>query len=103
MPGTQNIQNCVGSWHPKLFFDGTGLILGFRWAGVFSLIILMLITLIGTVPINKGILDWRFDTPPDNWKLLIRRWELLDVFRSSAAILAFAFFLVAIVLRLTGN
>ncbi|WP_391209988.1 anthrone oxygenase family protein [Psychrobacillus sp. L4] len=86
-----------------LFFDGTGLVLGFRWAGVFSLIILMLITLIGTVPINKGILDWRFDAPPNNWKLLIRRWERLDVFRSSAAILAFAFFLVAMVLHLTGN
>lgn len=71
----------------------------FRWAGVLALLIFILVTLIGTVPINKGALEWKPDAPPSNWKLLIRRWELLDVVRSSAAVLAFACFLTAIALQ----
>lgn len=73
---------------------------GFRLAGVLALLIFILITLIGTVPINKGALDWQPDAPPSNWKALVARWERLDVLRSSAAILAFAFFLTAVSLQL---
>lgn len=76
---------------------------GFRWAGVLALLIFILTTLIGTVPINKGALAWNPDAPPRNWKLLVRRWERLDVVRSSAAILAFVFFLTAVALQLVGN
>lgn len=78
-------------------------VFGFWLAGVLALISLLLITLIGTLPINKGALDWQPDAPPRNWKLLVRMWGRLDVIRSSAAILAFAFFLIAVALRLTGN
>ncbi|MCZ1265711.1 DUF1772 domain-containing protein [Paenibacillus marchantiae] len=76
---------------------------GFRLAGVLALLIFILTTLIGTVPINKGALAWNPDAPPRNWKLLVRRWERLDVVRSSAAILAFVFFLTAVALQLVGN
>ena len=34
---------------------------------------------------------------------MIRRWELIDAYRSSAAILAFALFLSAAARRLTGS
>lgn len=71
----------------------------FRWAGVLALLLFILVTLIGTVPINKGALEWKHDAPPSNWKSLIRRWELLDVVRSSAAVLAFACFLTAVALQ----
>lgn len=77
-----------------------GLVFGFRCAGMLALLIFILITLIGTVPINKGALEWQPDAPPSNWKVLVKRWERLDVFRSSAAMLAFAFFLTAIAIKL---
>jgi uncharacterized membrane protein len=86
-----------------LVLDGSGPGLGFRCAGLLALLIFILITLIGTVPINKGALAWRSDAPPSNWKAIVSRWERLDVVRSSAAILAFAFFLTAVALHLAGN
>ncbi|WP_171685123.1 anthrone oxygenase family protein [Paenibacillus planticolens] len=76
---------------------------GFQCAGALALLILILTTIFGTLPINKGLLLWRPDAPPSNWKQLINRWALLDVVRSSAAILAFAFFLTAVALQLTGK
>lgn len=86
-----------------LALEGSGPGFGFRCAGVFALLIFILTTLIGTVPINKGALAWQPDAPPSNWKALVRRWERLDIVRSSAAILAFAFFLTAVALQLTGS
>ncbi|WP_239616383.1 DUF1772 domain-containing protein [Cohnella mopanensis] len=86
-----------------LVLDSSGPGFGFRCAGVFALLIFILVTAIGTVPINKGALAWQPDAPPSNWKALVRRWERLDVIRSSAAILAFAFFLTAVALQVAGN
>lgn len=86
-----------------LILNGAGLGFGFQCAGMLALLIFILTTIIGTVPINKGALDWQPEAPPSNWKQLIIRWERLDVIRSSAAILAFAFFLTAVALQLAGN
>ena len=63
---------------------------------VLALLAFILVTLLGTVPINKGMLDWRTDAPPADWKEIIRRWERLDTVRCGAAVLAFAFFVVAV-------
>jgi hypothetical protein len=46
------------------------------------------------VPINAEIGGWSLDAPP----AVIRRWQLIDVFRSSAALLAFALLVVALAL-----
>ncbi|GGG72527.1 DUF1772 domain-containing protein [Paenibacillus radicis (ex Gao et al. 2016)] len=86
-----------------LILSGTEAGFGFRFAGVLALLIFILTTIIGTVPINKRALDWHPDAPPSNWKPLIRRWALLDIVRSSAAILAFALFLIAVALQLAEN
>jgi len=86
-----------------LIINGAGPGFGFQLAGMLALLIFILTTLIGTVPINKGALDWKPEAPPSNWKKLIVRWERLDVIRSSSAILAFAFFLTAVALQLAGN
>lgn len=86
-----------------LFLNVTGPSFGFQCAGVLALLVFIMTTLIGTVPINKGALDWQPDAPPSNWKQLINRWERLDVIRSSAAILAFASFLTAVALQLAGS
>jgi hypothetical protein len=55
------------------------------------------------VPINKGALQWPPDAPPANWRALIRRWERLDVIRSSAAVLAFACLLMAAAAQAAGR
>lgn len=81
----------------------TGTAFGFWLAGVLALVFLLFITFIGTVPINKGALDWQPDAPPINWKNLVRRWGRIDIVRSSAAILAFAFFLTAVAIHLPGR
>jgi uncharacterized membrane protein len=83
-----------------LIATGTGTGFGFRCAAIAALLIWILSTLIGTVPINKSILDWAADAPPSNWTALVTRWERLDVVRSSAAVVAFACLLLAITLQL---
>jgi len=73
---------------------------GFRCAGMLNLLVIVLTTLIGTVPINKQVLNWQPDAPPLHWKALIRRWAQLDVVRSVAAIMAFACFIIAVALQM---
>ncbi|KMY50006.1 DUF1772 domain-containing protein [Peribacillus loiseleuriae] len=85
------------------FGGSTRSVFVFQCAGVLALLFLMAFTLVGTVPINKGALDWQPDSPPSNWKVLVKRWGRLDIIRSSAAILAFLFFLIAVALQLAGN
>ncbi len=74
-----------------LIFGGSGAGVGFRWAGVIALVALMVISFAGTVPINITVNDWDPDRPPADWKRLVHRWETIDVFRSSAALLGFVF------------
>jgi hypothetical protein len=68
-----------------------------RCGGLCVLFIWIAITLIGTVPINKNVLEWRPAVLPVNWKALIIRWQRLDTWRAWLAILAFVFFLAAVV------
>jgi len=63
------------------------------------LIAFVLFSFLGTVPINIQVSDWQVDNPPTDWKATVRRWERIDVFRSSAAIVAFACFLIALALQ----
>jgi hypothetical protein len=67
----------------------------FRWAGTALLVAFLLFSFLGTVPINMKVIDWRADAPPADWRATVRRWERIDVFRSSAAILSFICFAVA--------
>jgi hypothetical protein len=79
--------------------DQTGTV--FRWLGAVSLLAFVLFSFLGTVPINMKVNDWKVDSPPSNWKAIVKRWELLDTFRSTAAMLAFIFFLVDIAVQLS--
>ncbi|TQS41101.1 anthrone oxygenase family protein [Cryptosporangium phraense] len=67
----------------------------YRWLGTAALVAFVLISLLGTVPINMKVVDWDDGAPPANWRATIRRWERLDVARSSAAIVAFVLFAAA--------
>jgi hypothetical protein len=79
-----------------LVLNGAGPGFGFRFAGVLALLAWILITLIGTAPINKSALEWQPDAPPANWKAQISHWKRLDTWRTWLAILAFACFLAGV-------
>jgi hypothetical protein len=82
-----------------LVFGGAGDGFAFRIVGVALLVGFVLLSFLGTVPINIRVNEWVADAPPQNWRAELRRWELIDIFRSSAALLAFVSFLVAVAVR----
>jgi hypothetical protein len=75
----------------------------FRCAGLLLLLAWASITFLGTVPINKSVLDWQPEAMPDNWKSIVARWERLDIGRCWAAVMSFTCLLIAAALRLSGN
>jgi hypothetical protein len=84
--------------------DGNGTGCWFRWAGgLAALVAFLAIAFAGTVPINVRVIEWDAGNRPADWATVIRRWELIDVYCSCAAILAFAFFLSAAARQLTGS
>ena len=80
---------------------GVGAGFAFRVVGLAALVAFVLFSFLGTVPINIRVNDWQADAPPADWKSVVRRWQFIDVFRSSAAIVAFIAFVIAAALRLT--
>jgi len=71
-----------------------------RFAGLVAMLIWSLTTFMGTVPIHKQVALWNPETPPINWRTLINQWERLDQVRCWSAIIAFGFFLAAIMIQL---
>lgn len=78
-----------------LVIGGTEGGFGVRLAGVLVLGVWLVTTFGGTVLINQAALAWLPDSPPEEWKETITRWGRIDVVRSSAAIAAFACFVIA--------
>ena len=68
-----------------------------RWAGLTALLTFVLLSALGTVPINIKINGWDADQPPADWRQVVHRWTVIDVFRSSAAVLTFLLFTIAAV------
>lgn len=75
--------------------------LAWRIAGMAALVGFLLFSFLGTVPINITVNDWNPEEPPADWRRVAHRWETIDTFRSSAAILSFVFFAIAIGTRLS--
>ncbi|MBT2503450.1 anthrone oxygenase family protein [Curtobacterium sp. ISL-83] len=71
-----------------------------RIGGMVSLVVFVLASFLGTVPINIGVNDWDPAAPPANWKQTVRKWERIDVLRSTAAGVGFVLFTVALVAQL---
>ncbi|GAA3202902.1 DUF1772 domain-containing protein [Nonomuraea helvata] len=67
----------------------TGPGLALRWATLIAMVVFLLLSFLGTVPINIKVDDWRADAPPADWKAVIRHWARIDVLRSTAATAAF--------------
>jgi hypothetical protein len=72
---------------------------GWRWAGLAALVAFMLLSFLGTVPINMKVVDWQPDHPPADWRAVVHRWQGLDTLRSTGAIVAFACFAIALAAR----
>ena len=72
----------------------------FRCAAVLALCIWIAIRVVGTVPINSATAEWQLSAPPTNWKELVNRAERFHSVGVWAAVLAFAFFLTAVALKL---
>ena len=72
----------------------------FRCAAVLAVCIWILIRGVGTVPINSATADWQLSAPPKNWKELVNRAERFHIVGVWAAVVAFAFFLTAVALKL---
>jgi len=86
-----------------LVVAGGGDGVAWRWAGVGALVAFVLFSFLGTVPLNIQVNDWQVDDPPADWLRTVHRWEQVDVFRSGAAIVAFACFLVALAVQVPSG
>ena len=75
----------------------------FRCAALLALLIWIWIRIIGTVPINSATLAWQLDAPPANWKAQVNHAERFHIVGVWAAVMAFAFFLTAVALKLTAS
>jgi Domain of unknown function (DUF1772) len=67
-----------------------------RCLAALGLLIWVAITLFGTVPINKDTLTWQPDAPPSYWRILVSRWERLDIARCWTAVISFALSVAAV-------
>jgi hypothetical protein len=76
--------------------DGAGTGFRLRCLAALGLLIWVVITLFGTVPINKDTLTWRPDAPPNYWRVLVSRWERFDIARCWAAVISFALLVAAV-------
>lgn len=70
--------------------------LAWRIAGAAALLAFVLASFLGTVPINIGVNEWDPARPPADWRAVVVRWERIDVLRSSAAVLSFVLFAIAV-------
>ncbi len=76
--------------------DRSGDVTGIRVAASAALVVFVLASFLGTVPINIGVADWDPEHPPADWRRTVQRWERIDVLRSSAAVFAFVLSVVAL-------
>ncbi len=83
--------------------DGGAPGLWFRCAGVLTLLTWIVTRVIATVPINSATLTWQPGAPPKNWRALVNHAERFHIVGVWAAVMAFAFFLTAVALKLAAH
>ncbi len=75
----------------------------FRCAGMLAVLTWILLRVVGTVPINSATLTWEPSAPPKNWRAQVSQAERFHIVGTWAAVLAFAFFLTAVALKLAAH
>lgn len=75
---------------PVLYFIGDANSNAF-WltvAGTLCIFLMLAVSLLGNVPINKQVIEWNPQSPPDNWLELRNRWDSLHRVRVALDIAA---------------
>jgi hypothetical protein len=83
--------------------DGAAPGFWFRCAGVFAMLIWILIRIIGTIRINSDTLTWEPGVPPKNWRALVNESERFHIVATWAVVAAFVLFLTAMALKLVTH
>jgi len=68
------------------------------WVSLGGYLAFVLLAFLGTVPLNIAIDGWDADAPPADAARVQARWARIDVFRMSAALVAFLAAVVALAL-----
>jgi hypothetical protein len=63
-----------------------------------AVLVVIVVTLVVDVPINRRIQRWLPDAPPDNWMALRERWMRSNDIRTVASVAALALLLAGVVL-----
>jgi hypothetical protein len=63
-----------------------------------AVLVVIVVTLVVDVPINRRIQRWLPDAPPDNWRTLRDRWMRSNDIRTVAAVAALTLLLVGVTL-----
>jgi hypothetical protein len=75
--------------------ERSGMATAWRAVGVAALVVWLLVTFAGTVPLNSAAMEWDPLNPPPDFQEIIRRWERLAAIRVVASVVAFASFTLA--------
>ncbi len=67
----------------------------FRLAGVLAVLIWIMTRVVATAPTNSATEELDPTAPPENWKAQVKHAERFHIIGTWAAVLAFAFFLLA--------
>jgi len=74
--------------------DGFDQGFAFRVAGLFAVLIWILIRVVGTVPINSATLTWQPSAPPKDWKAQVNHAERFHSVGVWTVVMMFALFLI---------
>jgi uncharacterized membrane protein len=69
-------------------------------AGTLCIVIMLGVTLLGNSPINKQVIEWNPQSPPDNWLELRNRWDNLHRVRVALDIVALIFLLLGVLVQI---
>ncbi len=70
---------------------------------ILASLVWIMVRVVGTVPINSATLTWDAAAPPKNWRARVDHAERFHIIGVWAVILAFAFFLTAVALKLADH
>jgi Domain of unknown function (DUF1772) len=68
------------------------------FASGLAILVVIAVTLVVEVPLNRRIQRWRPDAPPDNWRTLRDRWMRSNDLRTVAAVAALALLVAGVAL-----
>ena len=90
----------IVSGFPVLYFtwEIQGLTFWFTVAGLSCIVTMLAISLLGNVPINKQVISWDPESPPDDWLRLRKRWDNLHQIRILLDVIALICFLLGVLL-----